>query len=115
MSGPEVQEVKKGKKEVKKQKADKKEKGKYVVKCNGKEGIFSLSAFHSGFVGKSIEFGNKRMTPSQFEKVSGSKSKKYKRSLKISGETLGKFLERNHVKDPTRKRICEMGICKHFD
>ena len=70
MSGPEVQEVKKGKEKVKK--TDNKKKGKYVVKCNGKEGIFCLPEFHSGLVGKCIEFGNKKMTPSQFDK-----SKKY--------------------------------------
>ena len=81
----------------------------------GKEGIFSQPEFHSGLVGKCIEFGKKKMTPSQFEKTSGTKSKIYKWSLKINGETLGKFLQRTHVQDPTRKRICEMGICNHFD
>ena len=108
-----MQKVQKGKEEVKK--ADKNQKGKYVVKCNGKKGIFSLPSFHSGQIGKSIQVGNKRMTPNQFEKAAGSRSKKYKRSLKINGEALGKFLHRNHIKDPTRKRICEMRICHHFD
>ena len=59
MLGPEVQE---GKEDVKK--AKKKKKWKYVVKCNRKEGIFSLPECHSGLVRKCIEFGYKKMIPS---------------------------------------------------
>ena len=117
MSQSEVQKVQKGKEEVNEGSKENVKKTakieKYVVKCNGKEGKFSLSSFHSGQVGKSILFDNTWMTPNQFEKVAG-KSKNYKRSLKIDGESLGKFLERKNIKNPTRKRICEMGKCDHF-
>ena len=92
-----------------------KKKKKCVVECNGKKGIFNLPSFHSGQFGKCIFYDKKWITPNQFEKAAGSKSKKYKRSLKIGGEPLGKYLDRKGVQDPTRKRICEMGKCSHFD
>ena len=58
-----------------------KKKKKCVVECNGKKGIFNLPSFHSGQIGKCIFYDKKWITPNQFEKAAGSKSKRYKRSL----------------------------------
>ena len=85
-----------------------------IVKCKGKKGIFDLKKFHSGHIGHCIKLNQNWVTPNEFEKAAGSKSKNYKRSLKINGETLRKFLERKNIENPTRKRICESEKCDHF-
>ena len=87
----------------------------YLAVCNGRMAIFNLTKFHSGCVGKSIRFRGELMTPQEFEREAKSKSKKYKRSIKIEGDTLETFLKKRDIEDPTRKRKCEDGVCNHFD
>ena len=85
-----------------------------IVQCNGLKGIFDLKKFHSGHIGHCIKLNQNWVTPNEFEKAAGSKSKNYKRSLKIEDQPLHKFLKKKNIEDPTRKRICESEKCDHF-
>ena len=54
--------------------------------------------FVSGGKGKSIQLGEEWLTPNEFEKRSGSKSKKYVESIKCQGHPFKFFVDNGELK-----------------
>ena len=56
------------------------------VKCKALFGLLFVTKYESGRKGKSILVQNKWITPNEFEKLSGSKSKKHLVSIKYHSQ-----------------------------
>ena len=54
--------------------------------------------FASGGIGESIQFGEEWLTPTKFEQRAGSKSKKYKASIRCEqGITMGEYIAKGYL------------------
>ena len=69
----------------------------FEVQCRGTVGQLHLAKFVSGGEGKSIAYAGQWLTPNQFEKEAGSRSKKYKVSLFVNKKPLRKLLEERNI------------------
>ena len=63
--------------------------------CKESKGEFHHDKFISGGKGLSIFFNDTWMTPGAFEKLAGSKAKKYKESLYVNGQRIIKLIDPN--------------------
>ena len=69
----------------------------FEVQCRRIVGQLHLAKFVSGGEGKSIAYAGQWLTPNQFEKEAGSRSKKYKVSLFVNKKPLRKLLEEMNI------------------
>merc|ERR1711915_847419 len=69
------------------------ENGVYTVTCNKVEAEFHFSKYNSGGKSLCILYMDKWHTPTQFETLTGCKSKKYKQSFYINKKPLKAILE----------------------
>ena len=75
------------------------------VMCNGMLATMDTSKFVSGSIGKSIQLGEEWLTPNEFEKRSGSRSKKYVESIKCLGHPLQFFVDNGELKGLGMDRV----------
>ena len=75
------------------------------VICNGLLATMDTTKFVSGSIGKCIELGEKWLTPNEFEKCSGSRSKKYVESIKCQGRPLKFFIDNGELKGLGMNRV----------
>merc|ERR1719495_3051748 len=66
--------------------------GVHEVTCKGKIGKIDLSKYESGGKGACVLFEDKWVTPNEFERLTGSRAKKYKASLYVNSRPLGELL-----------------------
>ena len=59
--------------------------------------IMDTTKFKSGGKGKCIQLGKEWLTPSEFERQSGARARKYKSSIKCLGRPLGYFIENGRL------------------
>ena len=74
----------------------------FDIRCKATTGKFHISKFKSGGEGKCIFSNDDWYTPNEFEKVSGSRAKKYKVSLFVNNRPIIKLLEARNVHTPSR-------------
>ena len=65
----------------------------FEVTCRGVKAFFHKNLFHSGGVGKCIEFQNQFLLPNEFELRAGSRAKKYKASIFYQDKPLQKLFD----------------------
>jgi len=82
------------------------EKSIFEVTCKESKAEFHQDKFISGGQGLCILFKESWMTPNAFEKVAGSKAKKYKESLKVNGKPIKHLIDPDGLLD--QKYICEL-------
>ena len=75
------------------------------VKCNGLLATMDTTKFVSGSIGKSIQLGGEWVTPNEFEKRSGSRSKKYVESIQCQGRPLKYFVNNGELMGLGMKRV----------
>ena len=75
------------------------------VMCNGMLATMDTTKFESGSKGKSIQLGEEWLTPNEFEKRSGSRSKKYVESIQCQGRPLKYFVDNGELKGLGMKRV----------
>ena len=80
----------------------------FYVRCKDTVGKIYLDKFHSGGFGKCISFKDEWYTPNEFEKVSGSRAKKYKVSLFVNNKPISKLFESRQIRTPSRSE-CRSG------
>ena len=81
---------------------DKTEDDVYEVKCRRAVGEFHMSKFVSGSKGECILYEGSWISPNEFEKEAGSRSKKYKNSLFVNNKPIIKLLEEKNISTPSR-------------
>ena len=75
------------------------------VKCKELLAIMDTTQFISGSIGKCIKLGEEWLTPNEFEKRSGSRSKKYLISIKCLGRPLKFFVDNGELDGSGIKRV----------
>jgi len=74
----------------------------FYVRCKETTGKIHLDKFESGGFGKCISYKDEWYTPNEFEKVSGSRAKKYKVSLYVNDKPIYKLLEARQIRTVSR-------------
>merc|ERR1712179_737152 len=74
----------------------------YEVRCRRAVGEFHISKFVSGSKGECILYEGSWLSPNEFEKEAGSRSKKYKNSLFVNNKPIIKLLEEKNISTPNR-------------
>ncbi|GCB79937.1 hypothetical protein scyTo_0017982, partial [Scyliorhinus torazame] len=79
------------------------------VACGSHSGILHKDRFITGINGKSIRTETKWLTPSEFENLSDIKKeiRYWKRNIHCKSETLGKLIQRGHLKLHKLDCLCE--------
>jgi len=101
-----------GRRMISENKINNKEENVYEVTCKESKGEFHHDKFISGGKGLSIFFNDTWMTPGAFEKLAGSKAKKYKESLYVNGQKIIKLIDPNGTGQTTpscRPRLTHRG------
>ena len=74
----------------------------FYVRCKETTGKIHLDKFESGGFGKCINYKDEWYTPNEFEKVSGSRAKKYKVSLYVNDKPIYKLLDARQIRTVSR-------------
>ena len=75
------------------------------VKCKDTFAFMDTKKFVSGGIGKCIQLGEEWLTPNEFEKRSGSRSKKYLNSIKCQGLPLRFFVDNGELDSSGMKNV----------
>merc|ERR1712083_410016 len=76
--------------------------GVYEVRCRRAIGEFHIFKFVSGSKGDCILYEGSWLSPNEFEKEAGSRSKKYKSSLFVNNKPIVKLLEEKNISTSSR-------------
>ena len=82
------------------------------VKCKDTFAFMDTKKFVSGGIGKCIQLGEEWLTPNEFEKRSGSRSKKYLNSIKCLGLPLRFFVDNGQLDNSGMKKVHNKMVSK---
>jgi len=83
----------------------------YEVQCKELKASFHIKKFISGSEGYCIFYCDQWLTPNQFEKIAGSRAKKYKESLRVNHRPIVELLMKNDINIPNKKTKIKGDAC----